>query len=745
VTGCVYNGASMPPHALPEELSKSTFKTNSTPGGDGFNELRIEDAAGSEQIFVHAQRRMDLRVRGSLYETAGGSREERVGGGDDAQRHGDHNTLVHKDVNHHVLATRYTKIDKEQYTSVGEDVVEDFQRRHMVFVGELSQLGAPRIVVESSDYISHKSNEIELAGSSKIDVKGGSKVAIESHNAIELEVGASFISFKPDGIDIQGLTIRLNSGGGVRSATEGIPALAMDLLEPLDALAADHGRPGSSRGAGAGGGSGRTRKSRTLEPHHAPKMRPPPPPKPGKPAVLPDGTIRRLLSIAWQEEEAWCSEPATLTGVAQNYADGETELVTVINSVDGATATAFALPLGDGPYEHDVEIVDILSRWIGTKGYEAVRPLLARVAGLTTAEPSRLRFITDLPAIECNIGGNRFDLHVKHAVNGRHRPRLAHGHRIGSGGPMLVADPDDRSPFLLDFTGYTFPNEGKLHIEQGLSIPFWASFLWTRIRSDVAGFIAPSAAPVDDDVTGFVPPMFEKDALAVLVKMRTFEKSRDDVVGLYSCRVTSRDLHDLRSAIEGTPWAFLPRPTGGSYRDTTHTIRYSHVEYLIERRFMTGSWEFIESIEPVWEGLMKVEDRLSPLATLEIHAKAEPTRGDPTRYTLHVALENRGTQPVVFTDPRIPFGNEHAFVLGDPEGVSDELAASLKTKSRVMVEVSPSNDGWFADTAPRSFSLAIIARGCPAHARASRWRQVRDRAPVDSSRTWGLCATRPVV
>jgi hypothetical protein len=269
---------------------------------------------------------------------------------------------------------------------------------------------------------------------------------------------------------------------------------------------------------------------------------------------------------------------------------------------------------------------------------------------------------------------------------------------IGSGGPMLVTDPDDRTPFLLDFTGYTFPGEGKLRIDDGLTIPFWASFLWTRLRSDISGFIAPRAAPVDDDVTGFVPPVFEKDALAVHVMMRGFEKSRDEVIGLYSCRVESRELQELRSHIEGMPWSFLPRPTGGSYYDATSVIRYSRGEYLIERKFMTGSWEFIDAIEPVWEGLMNVERRLRPLATLEIHAKAEPTRGDPTRYTLRVALENRGTQPVAFTDPRIPFGDDHAFVLHEPKSGTGELAASLRTKSRVMVEVSPSDDGRFWDT-----------------------------------------------
>ena len=30
----------MPPYALPDEATKTTFKTRSSPGGDGFNELR---------------------------------------------------------------------------------------------------------------------------------------------------------------------------------------------------------------------------------------------------------------------------------------------------------------------------------------------------------------------------------------------------------------------------------------------------------------------------------------------------------------------------------------------------------------------------------------------------------------------------------------------------------------------------------------------------------------------------------
>lgn len=61
VIGCVYNSDNMPPY-LPEQPTKSTIKSNSTKGGDGFNEIRFDDLKGSEQLFVHAQKDMDLRT-----------------------------------------------------------------------------------------------------------------------------------------------------------------------------------------------------------------------------------------------------------------------------------------------------------------------------------------------------------------------------------------------------------------------------------------------------------------------------------------------------------------------------------------------------------------------------------------------------------------------------------------------------------------------------------------------------------
>jgi type VI secretion system secreted protein VgrG len=78
-TGCVYNGANRPPYALPDERTKSTIKTASSPGGEGFNELRFEDARGSEQVFIHAERDLDEVVKAAHTMSVGSTQQISVG------------------------------------------------------------------------------------------------------------------------------------------------------------------------------------------------------------------------------------------------------------------------------------------------------------------------------------------------------------------------------------------------------------------------------------------------------------------------------------------------------------------------------------------------------------------------------------------------------------------------------------------------------------------------------------------
>ena len=62
VTGAVYNGTNQVPYDLPANKTRSTFKSQSTPGGSGFNELRIEDKAGAEEVFFNAEKDLNSIV-----------------------------------------------------------------------------------------------------------------------------------------------------------------------------------------------------------------------------------------------------------------------------------------------------------------------------------------------------------------------------------------------------------------------------------------------------------------------------------------------------------------------------------------------------------------------------------------------------------------------------------------------------------------------------------------------------------
>ena len=62
VTGVVYNATQKVPNTLPDKKVLSTFKTNSSKGGGGYNELTFDDTKGSEKVTFQAQYDYDKTV-----------------------------------------------------------------------------------------------------------------------------------------------------------------------------------------------------------------------------------------------------------------------------------------------------------------------------------------------------------------------------------------------------------------------------------------------------------------------------------------------------------------------------------------------------------------------------------------------------------------------------------------------------------------------------------------------------------
>jgi len=65
ITGRVYNAEQMPPYDLPANATQSGIKSKTSKGGSSadFNEMRFEDKAGAEQVYLHAQMDFDSVVK----------------------------------------------------------------------------------------------------------------------------------------------------------------------------------------------------------------------------------------------------------------------------------------------------------------------------------------------------------------------------------------------------------------------------------------------------------------------------------------------------------------------------------------------------------------------------------------------------------------------------------------------------------------------------------------------------------
>jgi type VI secretion system secreted protein VgrG len=97
VTGCVYNGKNAVPYALPDNKTVSTFKTD-THQGDGFNELRFEDLKDKEEIFLHGQKDLNIKVENNATERVNVNKVESVGNNRASETHNNETNVIGGDL-----------------------------------------------------------------------------------------------------------------------------------------------------------------------------------------------------------------------------------------------------------------------------------------------------------------------------------------------------------------------------------------------------------------------------------------------------------------------------------------------------------------------------------------------------------------------------------------------------------------------------------------------------------------------
>ena len=195
VTGSVYNGANSPPYPLDAEKTKSTIKSNSSKGGGGFNELRFDDKKGSEQVFIHAEKQQDNRVKQDSLEWIGNERH----------------LIVIKDQLEKVGGDKHLEVTKNQNEKIGGTV--------SLSAGGLEQKVGSKCAIDAGQ---------------EIHLKAGMSVIIEAGAQISLKVGGNYIDIGPAGVAIVGSTVLINSGGGAGSGSGASPGSPKPPKEAAD-------------------------------------------------------------------------------------------------------------------------------------------------------------------------------------------------------------------------------------------------------------------------------------------------------------------------------------------------------------------------------------------------------------------------------------------------------------------------------------------------------------------------------
>ena len=129
ISGCLANSANASPYPLPAHKTRTVFRSCSSPGSPGFNELHLEDRAGQELIYLRAQRDMEQKIENDSRLEIGNERRETIKGNSITVLHAEEHRSTAADRTVQVegndylrVANRHTRVDQALVVEAGQHV-----------------------------------------------------------------------------------------------------------------------------------------------------------------------------------------------------------------------------------------------------------------------------------------------------------------------------------------------------------------------------------------------------------------------------------------------------------------------------------------------------------------------------------------------------------------------------------------------------------------------------------------------
>jgi type VI secretion system secreted protein VgrG len=234
ITGSVYNADCMPPYTLEANKTQSGIKSRSTKEGgpDNFNEIRMEDKIGQEELYIQAEKDENILVKNNKGETVGNN--ETISIGNDRQESVGRNETI--------------SVGKDRVESVGnnETLVVANNRTRTVGVNEAITIGAAQeVIVSAAQSITVGANQSRDVGKDQIigigknrtftvgenqetevgkddNLTVGKNMAIDVGDSISIKCGKAEITMKKDGtITLKGKDLTLKGSGKINAKASG--------------------------------------------------------------------------------------------------------------------------------------------------------------------------------------------------------------------------------------------------------------------------------------------------------------------------------------------------------------------------------------------------------------------------------------------------------------------------------------------------------------------------------------------
>ncbi|WP_405081111.1 type VI secretion system tip protein TssI/VgrG [Pectobacterium versatile] len=164
VTGRTFHATNPSPYPLPANKTRTILRSK-THKGKGFNELRFEDQAGQEEVFIHAQ----------------------------------------KDMNTVVLNNQSTLVENDQFSHIKNNMHHTIDNEYCMLVKKEASLTTNTSLHVKAD------DSLLVDGAKEIHLSSGQKIVIDAGSEITLQAAGHFIKIDSSGISTSSI---VNMGSG---------------------------------------------------------------------------------------------------------------------------------------------------------------------------------------------------------------------------------------------------------------------------------------------------------------------------------------------------------------------------------------------------------------------------------------------------------------------------------------------------------------------------------------------------